>query len=164
MAYTTSHDSWNALQNIFNAKSRSWKLQLQHELSTLKKGGLIAYQYLATISKKEDEVRDVVITVDDEELALFAFDSLDSSYNAFVTTVTTTSGDISFSEFKGVLKAHETRILRESSLPLPFANYTQISGQFTKKVQSPEASPIVCRMCNKKGHTALICYNRHNES
>lgn len=101
------------MQNIFNAKSRSRNLQLRHELSTFKKGGLTADQYLVAISKKTDEVRDAKITVDDEKLALFALDGLDSSYDAFVAVVTTTSRDISFSEFKELLKAHETRVLWE---------------------------------------------------
>lgn len=74
---------------------------------TFKKGGLTADQYLSSISKKVDEVRDVGIIVDNEELALFALDGLNFSYDAFVTTVTTTSGDISFSKFKGLLKAHK---------------------------------------------------------
>lgn len=73
----------------------------------LKKGDLTANQYLATISRKVYEVHDAGITVDDEELALFTLDGLDSSYNAFVIAVTTTSGDIFFSKFKGLLKAHE---------------------------------------------------------
>lgn len=45
--------------------------------------------------------------MDDEELVLFALDGLDSSYDAFVTIVTATLGDISFFEFNGLLKAHE---------------------------------------------------------
>lgn len=79
-------------------------------------------QYLAAISKKADEVRDTGIYIEDEELALFALDDLDSSYDAFVTAITVTTGDISFSEFKGLLKAHEKCTFWESSLPLPSAN------------------------------------------
>lgn len=95
----------------------------------IKKGGLTADQYLTAISKKVDEVRDASISVEDEELALFALDGLDSSYEAFVTAVTATLGEISFSEFKGLLKAHEAQILRDSACPLPSANFTQISNQ-----------------------------------
>lgn len=112
--YTTSYDFWKALQNIFNAKSRSRRLQLRHEMSNMKKGGLIANQYLIAISQKADEVRDVGISIDDEELALFALDDLDSSYDAFVMTITGTMGEISFFEFKGLLRAHKKRTLQES--------------------------------------------------
>lgn len=110
------------LQNLFNARSRSRRLQLCHELSILKKGELTTDQYLTVISKKVDEVRDVRIVIEDEELALFALDELDSSYDAFVTAVTATKGEISFSEFKGLLKGHEARILKDSSRPLMSAN------------------------------------------
>lgn len=65
-AYTSSHDVWSALQNIFNTKSRSRKLQLWHEPSTFKKDGLTTNQYLAPISKKADEVKDAGIVVEDE--------------------------------------------------------------------------------------------------
>lgn len=51
---------------------------------------------------KADEVRDASIIVEDEELALFALNGLDSSYDTFVIVITTTSGDLSFSEFKGL--------------------------------------------------------------
>lgn len=108
-AYTSLHDVWIALQNIFNAKLRSRKLQLWHELSTFKKGGLTTNQYLVAISKKADEVRE------DKELVLFELDGLDSSYDAFVIKISVTLGDILFSEFKGLLKAHEARTLREAS-------------------------------------------------
>lgn len=71
-------------------KSRSWKLQLWHELSTFKKGGLTTDQYLAAISKQIDEVRDVGIIMEDEELALFALDGIDSSYDTFITAIIAT--------------------------------------------------------------------------
>lgn len=105
--YTTSYDVWNTLQNLLNAKSWSQKLQLKHKLSNLKKDDLTTDQYLVVISRKVDEVRDAGIVVDDEEIAPFVLNGLDSSYDAFVTAVTATSGDISFSKFKGLLKAHE---------------------------------------------------------
>lgn len=104
-AYVTSYDVWKALQNLYNTKSRSHELHLQNELSYLKKGGLLVDQYLAIISKKVDEVRDVGIVMDDEEIALFALNELHSLYDAFVTAIIATSRDISFSKFKGLLKA-----------------------------------------------------------
>lgn len=122
--YTTSYDVWHAILNIFNAKSRSQRLQLQHELSNMKKGGLTADQYLVAISRKAYKIGDAGISIGDDELALFALDNLNSSYDAFVMAITATSGDISFSEFKGLLKAHETCTLQESNHLLPFVNYS----------------------------------------
>lgn len=84
---------------------------MHHEISHLKKGEMNADQYLAAILKKVDEVRDAGIVIEDEDLALFALDGLHSSYDAFVTAITATKGEISFSEFKGLLKGHEPRIL-----------------------------------------------------
>jgi len=81
----------------------------------LKKGGLTLEQYLAAISKKIDEIRDAGITIDDKELALFAMDGLESSYDAFVMAITATVGDISFVEFMGLLRAHDVTIARESA-------------------------------------------------
>lgn len=63
VAYTTSYEVWSALQHLINAKSRSRKLQLRHELSIFKKGGLTTDQYLAAISRKVDEVRDAIDTM-----------------------------------------------------------------------------------------------------
>lgn len=82
---------------------------MRHELSTFKKGSLTTDQYFAIILKKAGEIRDVGIEIEDEELALFSLDGLDSSYDVFVTAITTSFDDLSFSEFKGLLKAHEKR-------------------------------------------------------
>lgn len=112
-SYTTSYEVWAALQGIFNIQSKSRKLQLRHELSTFKKDGLSADEYLAALSKKADEVRDAGISMDDGELTLIALDGLDASYDAFVTAVTASAGDLTFAEFKGLLRANEKRHTRE---------------------------------------------------
>lgn len=130
----------------------------------MKKGGLSVDQYIAAISKKADEVRDAGIFIEDEELTLFALDDLDSSYDAFVTAVTATTKDLSFSEFKGLLKAHEKCILREASLPSPSANFTQKFQNQINAGQLSNSSLVNCQIYNKRGHTAIICFNRHNES
>lgn len=179
-----SYDVWKGLQSLFNAKSRSRRLTLRHELSHMRKDGLTAEQYLVAISQKADEVRAEGITVEDEELALFTMDGLDSSYDAFVTKVTTSTGDISFTEFKGLLRAHESRILRQSQLPppsasylkatshlpLPSTNYSQVEPQAaqqpTKNIpQLLEPSlGLICQICQKQGHSTLACFNRHNDN
>lgn len=167
-ACSTSHDIWTVLQKLFNTKSRSRKLQLRHELSYMKKRGLSINQYLAALSKKADEVRDANIYIEDEELALFALDGLDSSYDAFVIAITATAGDLSFSEFKGLLKAHEKRSLRELALPLPFANLIQ-NNQNQRNLgpsipPSFDTSSVIYQICSKRGHTTIICFNMHNET
>lgn len=148
----------------------------------MKKGELTTDQYLAAVSQKVDEVRDAGITIEDKELSLFAMDDLDSSYDAFVTIVTATKGDISFAEFKGLLQSFEARTLRESHLP-PFANFLQANSQGSKpylpppvnysqpppqattsyknasqQQQAPESnySTILCQIYQKRGHTALV--------
>lgn len=108
---------------------------------------MTADQYLAAISKKVDKVRDADISVEDEELALFVLDDLNSSYDAFITAVTTTSGEISFSKFKGLLKAHKAQMLRDSSRLLPSANFIQISSQSkspTTPITNSDSLPVIC--------------------
>lgn len=70
----------------------------------LKKGGMFVDKYLATVSKKlVDEVRDNGLKIEDSELALITLDGLDNSYDTFVTVVTTSVGELSFSKIKGLL-------------------------------------------------------------
>lgn len=114
-------------------------------------------EYLVVLSKKANKVRDAIITIEDEELALIALDGLYSSYDAFVTTITASVGDLSFTEFKGLLRAHEKRHTRALEQSFPSANAAQFN------TRSARSSPVICQICAKLGHLAIACFNRHNE-
>lgn len=93
------------------------------------------------ISKKVDEVRYAGIVIEEEKLALFALDGLDASYDAFVIAIMATKGEISFSKFKGLLKGHEARMIRDSSRRQPpSANLAHTSYQPPK---TPVATTLV---------------------
>lgn len=98
---------------------------MKHELSTFKKGSLSGDDYLTVLSKKAYEVKDAGTNLDNEELALIACDGLDSSYNAFVTVVTASAGDLTFVDFRGLFRAFEKRHAWETETPFPSANLAQ---------------------------------------
>lgn len=54
----------------------------------------------------------------------------------------------------GFLRSYEARL----------SGHTKIKGVATANaVQSGSHSPVVCQICDKKVHSALACYYRHNE-
>lgn len=83
---------------------------------------------------------------------LIVHNGLDTTYEAFVTAQSSQEDDILFTVFQGLLQAHDERFVH-TSLParMPMAN-------------AISTDVIICHICQKKGHSAISCYNRHNKN
>lgn len=109
-------------------------------------------QLIAELTHLAEEICEADVALNDGELMLIALNGLDASYDAFVMAQTARADEISFASFQGLLQAHEVR-----NLHLPTAIVIPLANVATKE-------DIICQICQKKGHTAISCYNRHNEN
>lgn len=104
-----------------------------------------------------EELRKVEVIVDDRELSLIVLNGLDNSYDSFVTAQTARVENISFSLLLGLLRSYDARLNHQSEFHgITTANAVQGS-------QNTKSATMTCQICDKKGHTALACFNRHNE-
>lgn len=100
------------------------------------------------------ELREAGVVIDDGELSLIALNSLDESYDSFVTSQTARIDEIPFASLLGCLRSYENHL----------SHQLELKGMSTANiVQTGTTSSITCQICDKRGHTALACYNRHNE-
>jgi len=106
------------------------------------------------LTRLAEEVREAGVPLDDSELSLVALNGLDSTFDAFVTSLTARADDLSFAAFSGLLQAHDERNLR----PLP-----QPAVPMANMISNPNSGIVTCQICLKRGHSAIACYNRHNE-
>lgn len=156
--YTTSFYVWTALSGIFNARLRARVLQVKNRLSNFKKENHSVDDYLTELTRLMEEVREVGVALDDGELTLIALNGLDSTYESFVTAQLARVDDISFAFFQGLLWSHEERFSKNSAIIGMFHMANAVS------TDSIFGNTITCQICLKKGHSAIACFNRHNES
>lgn len=151
-AYTTSFEVWTTLVAIFNVKSKTRILQLKNRLNNFKKEHLYVEDFIAELTRLAKEAHEVGVALDDGELTLIALNNLDNSYDAFVTAQSARADEITFAEFQGLLQAHKNRYSRPTAATsFPMANAVTKDG-------------VICQICLKRGHTVILCFNRHNES
>lgn len=91
-----------ALQNIFNAKSKTQTLQIKNRLANFKS----VEDYISKLTSLAEEVCEANVALDDSELSLIALNGLHSTYDGFVMTDATQADNIPFSAFQGFLQAH----------------------------------------------------------
>lgn len=83
---------------------------------------------------------------------MIALNGLNEAYDPFTTAHTARIDDINFALLFGLLRSYEARLNR----------HTEFKGLATANtVQS--SSVVICQICHKEGHSALTCYNHHNE-
>lgn len=153
----TSYDVWMTIDGIFNTRSRSRSrvLQLQNQLRNLRKEQLSVDDYFSKLTAMAEELREAGAIVDDAELSLIALNGLDEAYDSFVTSQTSRVEDISFSSLLGLLRTYDNRLSCRTELRVAAANAVQSS--------SATSTAVVCQICDKQGHAARGCFNRHNE-
>lgn len=143
-----------ALAEIFNTRSKSRILQLKNQLQSFRKNNLSADDYVARLTTMAEELREAGVAIDDGELSLIALNGFNAIYDPVVTTQVARIEDISFSFFLGLLCAYESRLQRTTDDCIATGNITQSDTSNTI---------LVCQICNKRGQSAIACFNRHNE-
>ena len=103
----TTIEVWKVLENRFSSVSRSHIMNLKSELHNLRKGNESVDVYLQKIKAVRDKLLAVGVIVDDEELLHIAIKGLPKEFNAFRSTIRTTSTQLGFDELSTLLNAEE---------------------------------------------------------
>lgn len=134
-------------------------------------------QYLTSIKTLVDNIATVGATIDSENIVLYTLNVLPPSYQAFKTAIRTKRGPLSLDELYSYLLTEEITLAADSSKAQPSSDLN--TALFTSRGRgrrgsgrsynyqytggrSPSSSPIVCQICNKRGHTAVQCWHRMN--
>lgn len=85
---TKASDAWEALQKIFESKSRARILQLKKQMLTIKlKPNETMNSYLARLKTCSDSLREVGYEFKDEDLAYTMLTGLPDEYDGIITTL-----------------------------------------------------------------------------
>ena len=103
----TTIEVWKVLENRFSSVSRSHIMNLKSELHNLRKGNESVDVYRQKIKVVRDKLLAVGVIVDDEELLHIAIKGLPKEFNAFRSTIRTTSTQLGFDELSTLLNAEE---------------------------------------------------------
>ncbi|KAL5727387.1 hypothetical protein ACHQM5_000592 [Ranunculus cassubicifolius] len=118
----TSRDMWLALEGRYASQSIAEQMRLRRSLQHIRKGNLSMQEYLLKAKRLSDSLAAAgppsILT------------SLESSYDAIVTTLTTTMNSISMSDFQAHLLAYDMRLEDQTRLVAepPSANVARRSS------------------------------------
>lgn len=95
----TSRDIWLDLEDRYASQSLAEQIQLYWSLQYIQKGNLFMQEYLLKAKHLPDSLSAVGTLVTDTNLQQSILAGLDLTYDAIVTTLTTTMNSISMSDF-----------------------------------------------------------------
>ncbi|CAO2836233.1 unnamed protein product [Amaranthus hypochondriacus] len=180
---TTTAGLMKALSNMYEKPSASNKVHLMRRLFSLRmsEGGSVA-QHLNELNSVTTQLSSVEIKFDDEVLALILLSSLPDSWNATVTTVSSSSGSnkLKFDDVRDLVLSEEIRrresgesssssvlhtelrgrnLIRRNELGR--SNYRGQSRDRRSKSRNPNnfqnSKTIECWNCGKIGHYKNQC-------
>uniref|UniRef100_A0A803LCG4 CCHC-type domain-containing protein n=1 Tax=Chenopodium quinoa TaxID=63459 RepID=A0A803LCG4_CHEQI len=155
---TTMAGLMKALSNMYEKPSASNKVHLMRRLFSLRmsEGGSVA-QHLNELNSVTTQLSSVEIKFDDEVLALILLSSLPDSWNATVTTVSSSSGNNKL-KFDDVQSRGRNLIRRNER---GRSNYRGQSRDRRSKSRNPNnfqnSKTVECWNCGKIGHYKNQC-------
>ncbi|KAI0492902.1 hypothetical protein KFK09_027178 [Dendrobium nobile] len=171
------HEIWQVLETRFHSSNRSKVIQLKNELHDIAMGSLSMAQYLTDIKKLVDQIASTGSTVDNEDIILHILNGLPSSYQSFKTSIRTMLHPISLDTLYALLISEEIHVQNDASklqvtVDSQTALYTRRDRgrhgrgrqdhNTTQPNRSTATSPLTCQICNRRGHTADVCWHRLN--
>ncbi|PKU60934.1 Retrovirus-related Pol polyprotein from transposon TNT 1-94 [Dendrobium catenatum] len=177
MHLETSAEIWQALQTRFQSSSRSKVIQLKNELHNLSMNTLSMQAYLAEIKKLVDNIASAGAKMDTEDIILHIMNGLPASYQSFKTYIRTMQNPLTLDALYALLISEEIHVQADSQrLAIPQDTQTALysnrgrgrrgrgrPSQPNQPVQTKSAkSSLVCQICTKRGHTADVCWHRHD--
>ena len=164
LAAKNAKEAWEALEKTYKSKSAARKLQLRHELSTLKmRSGESVAVY---VGRAQDLHRDLVaagVEIKPDDLSFSVLAGLSSRFEGVVTVLTTTKEELgSVEELLPTLQVFEQRHGfsgeqdTKASGSATAAAYAAKGGNFAGKGKGGKAN-MSCHKCGKLGHFEREC-------
>lgn len=185
---TTSKEIWSSLESLYCSKSDAQIHHLHCELRALKKGSQSMRAYIDRARDLVDSLAAANTVVTDKESRHCLLAGLDSSYDAIVTSLTTTMSSLTVEDFLTFLLTFELCVEQQNKTlnSQPVANVVSPSRfnapssshpSSTQHVAPPapsrfpvsnrlqtQRSAIPCQLCGRKNHEAPECWNRFDRS
>ncbi|KAF6142521.1 hypothetical protein GIB67_039485 [Kingdonia uniflora] len=114
----STYKVWMNLKRTYCNQSGIRVMQLKQQLQQQQNESLSISEYLLKIKGVVDQLASIGKVVDEEDLILHVLRSLGPKYTAFITSITTRSTAISFTDLHGMLLSHEIR-LNDDQLLVP---------------------------------------------
>ncbi|KAI0525096.1 hypothetical protein KFK09_004486 [Dendrobium nobile] len=107
-------DIWSTLEQRLQASNRSRVMQLKNELHNVSMRNLTMTQYLTSIKTLVDNIAAAGSQVDSEDIILYIFNGLPTTYQAFKTSIRTKRIPVTLDELYSYLLTEEINLAAES--------------------------------------------------
>ncbi|PKU65158.1 Retrovirus-related Pol polyprotein from transposon TNT 1-94 [Dendrobium catenatum] len=177
MHLDSTYEIWSALQTRFQSANRSKVMQLKNELQNISMRNLSMQDYLMEIKKTVDLIISAGCNLDNEDIILHILNGLPPPYQSFKTAVRTLQTPLSLDNLYAMLISEEIHLRQDSQR---FSSHTDNQAAlYTNRGRSRRGrgstyqtsqnnsktgskSSIICQICTKRGHSADVCWHRHN--
>ncbi|XP_026398483.1 uncharacterized protein LOC113294302 [Papaver somniferum] len=166
---TSSHEVWSFLEFLFASKSDTHIHHLQCELRDFKKESLSMRDYIDLARDIIDNLAVDDTTITNTELRHCILAGLDSSYDAIVTSLTTSMGTMKLEDFITYLLTFELRVEQQNKTlnyqlvaNIASSSRPTMSNLRSSTGQQPGGTrnKFPCQLCDKAGHPAHLCWKR----
>jgi hypothetical protein len=145
---------WDALAAMHQARGMATRLTVRRTFWKLEKGNLSIQAFISEARRLANQLKDIGVTVDDEDIILVLTGGLPASYNNFVVSLDSTPpSDLT-------LAYVITRLLNEEARQLgtiPSAENSEHRNIAFAVQAKRNLAFITCFNCQKKGHYANDC-------
>jgi hypothetical protein len=158
---TSAKAAWDALEEIYKAKSTARRLQLKRELNTLKmQSGEPLTKYFSRAKDLQAQLQTAGYQTQDEEVALSVLAGLPSEYDIVTTVIQTTEDTLDLDDLLSKLLNIEQRVGK----PIDTSDKAYFGGGkpgFKPFIMKPAAfsgaARKECWYCGKPGHIKSEC-------
>ncbi|CAL2253052.1 unnamed protein product [Prunus armeniaca] len=152
---------------------------MKSELQTIKKGYETIFQYLQRIKDARDHLSAAWVSFEDDDIVILALSGLPSEYNTFQCVLLAEEATLEHTNsttlFVSAMMAKD-KTFTGKTLGSHFKGRGRGRNHYPSGPRTHQAPPNssldilghgidipTCEICNKKGHVAADCYERHNQ-
>ncbi|KAI0510738.1 hypothetical protein KFK09_011347 [Dendrobium nobile] len=176
MHLESAHEIWKALQTRFQSSNRSKVIQLKNELHNISMRNLSMQEYLTDIKKIVDQITSTGSTLDTKDIIIYILNGLPPPYQSFKTSIWHLQSPLTLDNFYAMLITEELHLRVDTQcLSAQPDNNTALyttrgrgrrrrgrTQSFTTPPRTASKSSLTCQICTKRGHSADVCWHRHN--
>jgi hypothetical protein len=153
---------WDALAAMHQARGMATRLTVRRTFWKLEKGDLTIQAFISEARRLANQLKDIGVTVDEEDIILVLTGGLPPSYDNFVVSLDSTPpADLT-------LDYVITRLLNEEARQLGTVPTAETSERRNVAFAAAQAKRnlafITCFNCQKKGHFANDCPEKKTET